>query len=128
MRNVGQYLQDGIRSRQLLAKDVAATCGYNVSYFCRLLKNENMGIDVFLKICEAADINPINYFTGGAPEGHYNDASFTSIASDPGEVSDSERAALKALVENQNLLIKEKERLIQVLLRRDESETNGQQD
>lgn len=133
MKHIGKEVDRIIKEKRLVKKELAKELGLAESYFVQLQHNANMDCEKLEKICKLLNVSPAFFFDEWPEESEMTLEQLIEkrvISENSGERRESLEALTK-IIDSLHLLIvekderlKEKERLIGILLAQKESQNS----
>ncbi len=121
MRPVGPILKEYIEENKLAKTKVAEKVGITYNYLSTIYKKDSVDAALLEKLCVATGLHPMTFYEYGEDGNiaYYSDIKAnTGIGSAAVHINhnSNETEKLKAIIEEKNRLIEEKERTIQILM------------
>ena len=118
MKHIGKTLKEHIESHRLVKGDVAKQVGISYNYLSTIFKQESIDANLLERLCIAIGLHPSEVFEVPQEiETRYQDIwAKTLLGHAKVEINSSEN--LRALLNEKERIIEEKERTIQILLSR----------
>lgn len=126
MKHIGKTLKEHIESHRLVKGDVAKQAGISYNYLSTIFKQESIDADLLERLCIASGLHPSEVFEVPQEiETRYQDIwAKTLLGHAKVEINSNEN--LRALLNEKERIIEEKERTIQILLSRSGIQEPGQ--
>ncbi len=121
MRPIGPILKEYIEEKKLAKTKIAEKVGITYNYLSTIFHKNTLDATLLEKLCVATGLHPMTFYEYGEDGNiaYYSDIKAnTGIGSAAVHINhnSSETEKLKALIEEKNKLIEEKERTIQILM------------
>ncbi|MDE7180362.1 MAG: helix-turn-helix domain-containing protein [Muribaculaceae bacterium] len=126
MKHIGKILKEHIESNKLVKGEVAKKAGISYNYLSTIFKQPSVDADLLERLCVASGLHPSVVFDIPEEiETMYKDIwAKTLLGSAKVEINSSEN--LRALLNEKERIIEEKERTIQILMSRAGIPESGQ--
>lgn len=118
MKHIGKTLKEHIESHRLVKGDVAKQAGISYNYLSTIFKQESIDADLLERLCIASGLHPSEVFEVPQEiETRYQDIwAKTLLGHAKVEINSNEN--LRALLNEKERIIEEKERAIHILIPR----------
>ena len=119
---MGQLLKDHIESNHLSKSEICQKAGIQTQYLSNIFKRNMFNLDLYEKLCKVSGLNPASVFDGydDNPPAQISDITAKTVIGDSSVSIGLQNSVLKQLIAEKDRLIAEKERTIQILLKRQE--------
>lgn len=126
MKHIGKTLKEHIESHRLVKGEVAKQAGISYNYLSTIFKQDSIDADLLERLCIASGLHPSEVFEVPQDiETRYQDIwAKTLLGHAKVEINSNEN--LRALLNEKERIIEEKERTIQILMSRAGIPESGQ--
>lgn len=126
MKHIGKTLKEHIESHRLVKGEVAKQAGISYNYLSTIFKQDSIDADLLERLCIASGLHPSEVFEVPQDlETRYQDIwAKTLLGHAKVEINSNEN--LRALLNEKERIIEEKERTIQILMSRAGIAESGQ--
>lgn len=127
MKHIGKVLKEHIESHRLVKGEVAKQAGISYNYLSTIFKQASVDSNLLERLCVASGLHPSEVFEIPEEiESRYQDIwAKTLLGNAKVEINSNEN--LRALLNEKERVIEEKERIIQILMSRAGIDISGQQ-